>query len=77
VTDPAAVAPLSIGALRRNLAAHAARNGAILAGGTKAEMSERLERVLTLRRQDLVVRAMMWDDAREESRELANENGGE
>ncbi|EPQ53955.1 hypothetical protein GLOTRDRAFT_44490, partial [Gloeophyllum trabeum ATCC 11539] len=62
ITDPAACASLSVAALRRNLTEHAAYNDAIVAGGTKGEMVERLERILETRRMDLLVRAMVWGE---------------
>lgn len=62
ITDPAAAHALSVAGLRRNLSAHAARNGEIAVGGTHAEMAGRLERILVMREDDLVVRAMMWGE---------------
>jgi hypothetical protein len=56
---------LSAAALRRNLAAHAECNKDIVATGTKAEMKERLESILTVREMDLVVRGMIWSQDEE------------
>ncbi|KAJ7646206.1 hypothetical protein B0H17DRAFT_959163 [Mycena rosella] len=56
----ASAAPvLSAAALKRNLAAHAARNPAVVASGTKSEMVERLQRLLETRAADLLVREMI------------------
>ncbi|KZT73548.1 hypothetical protein DAEQUDRAFT_662157 [Daedalea quercina L-15889] len=63
VIDPAACMDLSISALRRNLAAHAAYNAQIVQGGSREEMVERLERVLRTREEDLKVREMVWQAA--------------
>jgi hypothetical protein len=57
---------LSAAALKRNLAAHAECNKDIVAAGTKVEMKERLEGILTVREMDLVVRGMIWDQAEEQ-----------
>ncbi|KAJ7464597.1 hypothetical protein FB451DRAFT_1561839 [Mycena latifolia] len=58
--DNVAVVPeLSAAALKRNLAAHAERNAAVIAGGTKPEMVERLRRILETRQMDLLVREMI------------------
>ncbi|KAJ7465160.1 hypothetical protein FB451DRAFT_1370059 [Mycena latifolia] len=59
ITNPAAVPALSAVALKRNLAAHAARNSAVVAAGTKPEMVERLRRLLETREMDLLVRQML------------------
>lgn len=60
ITNPALCARLSAGALKRNLVAHASINPAIMAAGTKAEMKERLEGILTIREKDLLVRSMIF-----------------
>ncbi|KAJ7698980.1 hypothetical protein B0H17DRAFT_317089 [Mycena rosella] len=58
--DNAALVPdLSAAALKRNLAAHAARNPGIVAGGTKPEMVARLRCILETRTMDLLVRQMI------------------
>lgn len=53
-----AVPELSAAALKRNLAAHAACNPAVVAGGPKPEMVERLRAILQTRKMDLLVREM-------------------
>jgi hypothetical protein len=53
------VPELSIAALKRNLAAHAACNAAVVAAGTKPEMVERLRGILVTRKMDLLVREMI------------------
>ncbi|KAI0951535.1 hypothetical protein AcW1_008557 [Taiwanofungus camphoratus] len=63
VVDPAACAALAPAALRRNLAAHAAVDAEIVVGGSRAEMAERLERILALRAADMAVRELLWRDA--------------
>ncbi|EIN03981.1 hypothetical protein PUNSTDRAFT_139021 [Punctularia strigosozonata HHB-11173 SS5] len=65
IRDPGACASLSIGALRRNLAAHAECNPMILVGGTKEEMEYRLQDVLERRQADLKVREVMWREREE------------
>ncbi|KAF9027143.1 hypothetical protein BDZ89DRAFT_1067141 [Hymenopellis radicata] len=54
---------LSAAALKRNLAAHAACNPKILASGTKTEMKERLENILRMREDDLIVANMVFDES--------------
>jgi hypothetical protein len=60
ITNPEVCAQLSTAALKRNLAGHAACNPNIVATGTKTEMVERLERILKMRKMDLLVRDMIW-----------------
>ncbi|KAG5643084.1 hypothetical protein DXG03_001579 [Asterophora parasitica] len=59
ITDPDACRLLSIEALQRNLAAHAARNSNIIATGGKVEMAERLRNILEMRAADMLVRDMI------------------
>ncbi|KAJ6578054.1 hypothetical protein B0H19DRAFT_1208086 [Mycena capillaripes] len=59
IDNPAVVPELSAAALKRNLAAHAACNDAVVAAGTKAEMVERLRLLLVTRKADLLVREMI------------------
>jgi hypothetical protein len=59
IVNPNVCAQLSAAALKRNLAAHAISNPAILAAGTKLEMLERLHGILTTRKMDLLVRTMI------------------
>lgn len=62
IVDPAACAALSVTALKRNLSEHAIFNPDILVSGTKAELMERLKKILESRKMDLLVRDMMWGD---------------
>ncbi|KAJ7672228.1 hypothetical protein DFH06DRAFT_1082159 [Mycena polygramma] len=58
--EHATVVPeLSAAALKRNLAAHAACNPAVIAVGTKPELVERLRTLLETRKADLLVREMI------------------
>ena len=59
VANPAVVPELSAAALKRNLAAHAACNPAIVASSTKPEMAARLKDLLETREMDLLVREML------------------
>ncbi|KAJ7266568.1 hypothetical protein C8J57DRAFT_1068466 [Mycena rebaudengoi] len=59
IATAAVVPELSAAALKRNLAAHAAHNPAVLAVGSKPELVERLTRILETRKMDLLVRAML------------------
>ncbi|KAJ6489068.1 hypothetical protein C8R45DRAFT_901995 [Mycena sanguinolenta] len=59
IANPDIVPELSAAALKRNLAAHAARNSSIVAAGTKQEMAARLTGLLTMRKADLLVREML------------------
>ncbi|KAF7327329.1 hypothetical protein MKEN_00310400 [Mycena kentingensis (nom. inval.)] len=59
ISSVALVPNLSVAALKRNLAAHAARNSSIIACGTKPELAARLKGILEMREQDLLVREML------------------
>ncbi|KAF7290065.1 hypothetical protein HMN09_01311600 [Mycena chlorophos] len=59
IDRPSAVPALSAAALKRNLAAHAACNAAIVATGSKPEMAARLRTLLETREMDLLVRGML------------------
>jgi hypothetical protein len=59
IANPSICNHLSVAALKRNLESHAAVNNDIVVGGTKAEMVERLERLLKIREGDLIVRGMV------------------
>ncbi|KAJ7052014.1 hypothetical protein C8F01DRAFT_1066440 [Mycena amicta] len=59
IANPALIPDLSAAALKRNLTAHAARNSAIAASGTKQEMATRLKTLLETREMDLLVRDML------------------
>ncbi|KAJ7595501.1 hypothetical protein C8J56DRAFT_1115426 [Mycena floridula] len=61
ISSPSLCSHLSAAALKRNLAAHAACNPEIIAGGSKSEMKQRLEGILERREQDLLVRGMLWN----------------
>ena len=63
ITDPAACAHLTLTALRRNLAAHAAVNAEIATAGTRAELRRALQAVLETRRRDLMVKMLVCRDA--------------
>lgn len=73
VVDPEACTSLSAASLRRNLAAHAAQNSAIVTGGTKAEMAERLTALLQRREADCAVRAMLWGEDDQNDHSSADE----
>jgi hypothetical protein len=62
ITHPHEVGTLTVVMLRKNLAAHAAVNGSIVAGGTKIEMTMRLRALLERREADLVVQDMLWTE---------------
>ncbi|KAJ7732141.1 hypothetical protein B0H16DRAFT_180720 [Mycena metata] len=59
INNPSIVPELSVAALKRNLAAHAARNPAIAAAGSKPEMAQRLTALLETRKMDMLVREML------------------
>lgn len=59
IESPLVVPELSAAALKRNLAAHAACNPAVVATGTKPEMVDRLRGILETRQMDLLVRDMI------------------
>ncbi|KAJ7315335.1 hypothetical protein DFH08DRAFT_715623 [Mycena albidolilacea] len=59
IENPSIVPELSVSALKRNLAAHAACNPAVVAAGTKPELALRLKTLLETRKADLLVREMM------------------
>lgn len=59
INNPSIVPELSAAALKRNLAAHAARNPAIAAAGSKPEMAQRLIALLETRQMDMLVREML------------------
>ncbi|KAJ7690790.1 hypothetical protein B0H14DRAFT_3532173 [Mycena olivaceomarginata] len=59
IENPSIVPELSVSALKRNLAAHAACNPAVVAAGTKPELALRLKTLLETRQADLLVREMM------------------
>jgi hypothetical protein len=60
IVDPAMVPKLSLAALQRNLAQHAACNPDIAITGTKQELAERLHTILATRKMDLAIRDMVW-----------------
>ncbi|KAF5334055.1 hypothetical protein D9758_017512 [Tetrapyrgos nigripes] len=60
IAIPTLCSRLSAGALKRNLEAHREVNRDILAGGTKEEMKDRLERILKRREVDIVVWGMIF-----------------
>lgn len=62
IVNSAVASQLSVAALKRNLTAHAISNPTIIPSGTKAEMAERLEKMLKIREADLMVREMIWGD---------------
>ncbi|KAJ7146769.1 hypothetical protein C8R44DRAFT_758128 [Mycena epipterygia] len=59
IASPMVVPELSAAALKRNLAAHATCNPAVVATGTKPEMVDRLRGILETRQMDLLVRDMI------------------
>jgi hypothetical protein len=59
IENPTVVPELSLAALKRNLAAHAACNPAIVAAGTKPELVDRLRTLLETRKADILVREMI------------------
>ncbi|KAF7335460.1 hypothetical protein MVEN_02199300 [Mycena venus] len=59
IDNPTIVCDLSAAALKRNLAAHAACNSAIVAAGTKQEMALRLRTLLETRKADMLVHEML------------------
>jgi hypothetical protein len=75
IVDSRACDTLSAASLRRNLAAHAIQNPAIVASGTKAEMSTRLKALLEQREADYAVRAMFWGEEDQNSYEGTIEIG--
>lgn len=62
ITDPATCAHLTLTALRKNLAAHAAVNAEIATAGTRAELRRALQTVLETRRRDLMVKSLVCRD---------------
>ncbi|KAL0945349.1 hypothetical protein HGRIS_000847 [Hohenbuehelia grisea] len=70
ITNPDAASQLSMSALKRNLAAHAACNPDISVSGSKIEMSERLRHVLQIREADLMVREVVFGSGDSEEDEL-------
>lgn len=62
IVDAAACSRLSLLALKRNLLAHAARNAAVVASGTRAEMAERLRAILDTREEDLLARNVVFGE---------------
>ncbi|PPQ76912.1 hypothetical protein CVT26_001229 [Gymnopilus dilepis] len=59
ITNPYICAQLSNAALVRNLEAHAACNSSIIASGSRAEMIERLSKILLIRKLDMLVVGML------------------
>jgi len=59
VSSPDECGALTVAGLKKNLAAHAEKNPAILASGTKTEMVPRLREILKRREMDLVVARML------------------
>ncbi|KAF8903726.1 hypothetical protein CPB84DRAFT_1677802, partial [Gymnopilus junonius] len=59
ITNPYVCAQLSNAALIRNLEAHAARNPSIIAFGSRAEMIDRLSKILVIRKLDMLVVGML------------------
>lgn len=61
ISNPSVCDKLSVDALKRNLAVHAAVNRDICTGGTKKVLAERLKTLLETRLADLEVRRLMWN----------------
>ncbi|TFY72832.1 hypothetical protein EVG20_g195 [Dentipellis fragilis] len=66
ITDPAVCEHLTVAALKRNLAEHAARNPEIDVNGSKAQLMLRLQELLEVRKADLLVREMVWKSGEDE-----------
>lgn len=62
VTNPADVLQLSSSSIKQNLAAHAESNPEISAQGTKPELAGRLRTLLEVRKMDLLVRKLIWQE---------------
>ncbi|TFY69129.1 hypothetical protein EVG20_g3281 [Dentipellis fragilis] len=76
ITDPAICEHLTVAALKRNLAEHAARNPEIDVNGSKAQLTLRLRELLQLRKADLLVRETVWKSGEEEVQGPGEDSGG-
>ncbi|KAF8336050.1 hypothetical protein F5887DRAFT_891748, partial [Amanita rubescens] len=63
ILNPSLCGRLSVAALKRNLAVHAAVNKEVSTGGTKKEMADRLKSLLEMRLADLEVRRLIENPA--------------
>jgi len=63
ISNPSFCGRLSVAALKRNLAVHAAVNKEVSTGGTKREMADRLKTLLEMRLADLEVRRLIDNPA--------------